>query len=74
MKAALVGLLLILVGCAANPPHPKLVAPQALAPAQWQCNIRNECTLVRSWQPSQLTPLGCWIHTMVTWKKAEECK
>lgn len=66
--------LIFLTGCAANPPHPKMLVPQALGPEQWSCDVSGECMLVRPWEPSQLTPLGCWIHTLVTWKKAEECR
>ena len=73
MKFTIFTSLILLMGCAANPPHARMITPQALGPAVWQCNLQNECTLVRPWKPSQLTPLGCWIHTMVMWKKAMEC-
>jgi hypothetical protein len=57
-------LALYLSGCASK--HAYMSEPFALGPDQWQCDLSNHCELVQMWQPSQLTPLGCAMHTLVT--------
>ena len=56
--------LIALTGCASK--HAYMSKPVSLGPPQWQCTSTNDCELVRMWQPSQLTPAGCALHTMVT--------
>ena len=67
MKSLIVILAAILLtGCASR--HAYMSQPASLGPERWQCNSfhPNDCELVRDWQPSQLTPVGCWTHTIVT--------
>src|SRR5882672_5085236 len=54
----------MLTGCASK--HAYMAKPANLGPPQWSCNARNECELVQMWEPSQLTPGGCVLHTIVT--------
>lgn len=64
---------IFLTGCASH--HPYQAKPKSLGPPQWQCNAQGECELVRIWEPSQLTPVGCVLHKIVTFgHTAEECK
>lgn len=56
--------LLLLTGCASK--HAYMSKPQSLGPEQWQCDLADNCELVRMWEPSQLTPAGCFAHTIVT--------
>jgi hypothetical protein len=56
--------IVLLSGCASK--HAYMSHPDSLGPPQWQCDTANNCQLVQMWEPSQLTPLGCWAHTIVT--------
>lgn len=64
--------LTLLTGCASH--HPYQAKPTSLGPPQWHCNLQGECEQVRMWEPSQLTPAGCLLHKIVTFRTAEECK
>jgi hypothetical protein len=67
--------LLLLVGCAARPPHAKITQPPSLdctpdlekahTPCLLPPHIDQDGYLVQSWEPSQLTPVGCWLHRIV---------
>ena len=82
---ALIGLCTALSCCASRPPHamivqspsvnctPALLKSHApcLAPPQFDENG----DLYQSWQPSQLTPLGCFLHKVITFGNVPlECK
>lgn len=82
--------ILATAGCAARPSHamitkvptvdctPQLIKAQTpcLGPveyvggAQWQ----DPADAVRPIVPSQLTPLGCFLHEMIFWHKPLECR
>ena len=89
MRTITVFALLLMTGCAARTPHVKITQaptricqpnekPSAENPClgeqSWQCDGQGQCELVRSWQPSQLSPVGCWIHEAITWHVPMECK
>jgi hypothetical protein len=58
---------MMLSGCASK--HAYMSKPANLAEPQWSCdgsgNPQN-CMLIQMWKPSQLTPVGCVAHTVVT--------
>jgi hypothetical protein len=55
---------LMLLGCASK--HAYMSEPASLSAPQWSCDLSNNCELIQMWQPSQLTPAGCFLHTIVT--------
>jgi hypothetical protein len=65
---------LLLTGCSSH--HPYIPPDQAhYGPPQWQCDINNNCALVRYSDPPQLTQVGCFLNqwTLGLGHKAEEC-
>lgn len=64
----LIGIIFILglTDCASK--HAYMSKPVGLGPERRQCDSfhSNDCDLVRNWEPSQLTSVGCWAHTVVT--------
>lgn len=86
MKRLLGALLLFsVVGCATQ--HPKIAQQPTvdcgmehsnspcLTPRHLECHADNSCDWVQSWYPSQLTPAGCLVHTVVTFGHiAQECR
>jgi hypothetical protein len=73
--AALLALLL-LPGCATK--HAYMSQPRIaidvrtgqitpiLSEPFWSCDTANNCSLMQTWDPPQLTPLGCILHTLGT--------
>lgn len=57
-------LLLPLMGCASK--HAYMAQPKALGDPQYQCSAPGQCELMRAWEPSQLTSVGCVAHTILT--------
>jgi hypothetical protein len=64
MKPTILALLILCTGCASR--HAYMRQPKALGLPHYQCDAANDCELVRDWKPSQLTPTGCVLHTIVT--------
>jgi len=61
--------LVILPGCASR--HPYMAKPASLGSPHYNA----DGDLVQNWQPSQLTPAGCVLHTIVTFGHvAQECR
>jgi hypothetical protein len=74
MRLLIFVVLALLTGCASRPPHPPITEPIALGSPYWQCDGRGDCELAQGWQPSQLSPVGCWLHEAVFFHRPMECK
>jgi len=69
----LIILALVLTGCATH--HAPVTHPVNLGNSHWNCDITGDCYAEQEWEPSQLTPLGCALHKVVTFgHTAQECK
>lgn len=81
---------LAIAGCAARPPHamitkaptvdctPELIkgGTPCLGPVQYvgDSTWQDGAEAVRPIVPSQLTPVGCFLHEVIFWHKPLECR